>query len=68
MEIKEAIWRIKDHFRVHDDGRPTPFLDEAVKMAIEALKKQVETEKQTANIKPCSILKECEYEYSNRTE
>ena len=37
MTRDEAIWRLKDHFRVHDDGRPTPYLDEAVRMAIEAL-------------------------------
>ena len=41
MNENEAIERIKDHFRVHDDGRPTPYLDEAVSMAIDALKKQV---------------------------
>lgn len=40
MEVKEAIRRIKDHFRIHDDGRPTPYLDEAVDMAIEALELQ----------------------------
>lgn len=41
MTVKEAIRRIKDHFRVHDDGRPTPYLDKAVEMAIEALEKQI---------------------------
>lgn len=41
MTAKEAIRRIKDHFRVHDDGRPTPYLDEAVKMAINALERQI---------------------------
>lgn len=41
MEDKEAIRRIKDHFRIHDDGRPTPYLDEAVSMAIKALEKQI---------------------------
>lgn len=30
MKINEAIYRLKYHFRVHDDGRPTPKLDEAV--------------------------------------
>lgn len=39
MNNKEAIRRIKDHFRVHDDGRPTPYLDEAVMLAIEALER-----------------------------
>ena len=37
MTESEAIRRLKDHFRVHDDGRPTPYLDEAVSMAIHAL-------------------------------
>lgn len=37
MTESEAIARIQDHFRVHDDGRPTPFLDEAVSMAVSAL-------------------------------
>lgn len=41
MDNKEAIRRLKDHFRVHDDGRPTPFLDEAERMAYEALEKQI---------------------------
>ena len=41
MIIQEAIWRIKDHFRVHDDGRPTPYLDKAVSLAFEALEKQI---------------------------
>lgn len=38
MTNKEAILRLKDHFAIHDDGRPTPHLDEAKRMAIEALK------------------------------
>ena len=37
MTESDAIRRLKDHFRVHDDGRPTPYLDEAVSMAISAL-------------------------------
>ncbi len=41
MEAKEALIRIKDHFRIHDDGRPTPYLDEAVGIAIDALEKQI---------------------------
>lgn len=41
MKVEEAIERIRDHFRVHDDGRPTPYLDEAVYMAIMALEKQI---------------------------
>ena len=41
MTEKEAIRRIKDHFRVHDDGRPTPYLDEAVTMSIKALERQI---------------------------
>lgn len=40
MKVKEVIERIKDHFRIHDDGRPTPYLDEAVSMAIKSLEKQ----------------------------
>lgn len=39
MSESEAIRRLKDHFRVHDDGRPTPYLDKAVSMAIQALEK-----------------------------
>lgn len=42
MEVKEAIWRLKEHFRVHDDGRrPTPKLDEACKIAYECMEKQL---------------------------
>ena len=37
MTEAEAISRLKDHFRIHDDGRPTPKLDEAVDVAIKAL-------------------------------
>jgi hypothetical protein len=41
MEVKEAIRRIRDHFRVHDDGRPTPYLDEAVHIVIKSTEKQI---------------------------
>lgn len=41
MDNREAIRRLKDHFRIHDDGRPTPKLDKAVSMAIKALEKQI---------------------------
>ena len=41
MTEQVAIKRLQDHFEVHDDGRPTPFLDEAVSMAINALEKQI---------------------------
>ena len=37
MTESEAINRLRDHFRIHDDGRPTPYLDDAVSMAINAL-------------------------------
>ena len=40
MKEQEAIERLKDHFRIHNDRRPTPYLDEAVSMAIDALEKQ----------------------------
>lgn len=41
MTYEEAIERLKDHFRIHDDGRPTPYLDEAVAMAHAAMEKQI---------------------------
>lgn len=42
MKESEAIERIRDHFEVHHhDNRPHPLLDEAVEMAIKALKKQI---------------------------
>ena len=37
MTESEAIARIRDHFEVHNDGRPHPRLDEAVNLAIKAL-------------------------------
>lgn len=37
MTREEAKWRLADHFRVHDDGRPTPKLDEAVAVMFKAL-------------------------------
>lgn len=37
MKEQEAIERLKVHFEVHNDRRPTPYLDEAVSMAIAAL-------------------------------
>jgi len=40
MDEYEAIVRLQDHFRVHDDGRPTPYLDEAVLLAYRALENQ----------------------------
>ena len=41
MTENEAINRLIDHFRIHDDGRPTPYLDDAVSIAINALEKQI---------------------------
>lgn len=41
MDYNEAKLRLKDHFMIHNDGRPTPHLDEAVRMAYEALEKQI---------------------------
>lgn len=41
MTEKEAIARLKEHYRIHDDGRPTPKLDEASGMAIKALEAQI---------------------------
>ena len=41
MTYEEAIWRLKDHFRIHDDGRPTPYLDDAEVMAYAAMEKQI---------------------------
>lgn len=38
MELKEAIRRVKEHFAAHDDGRPTPYLDEACTTIYEAIK------------------------------
>ena len=40
MTEQEAILRLRDHFAIHDDGRPTPFLNKAVSMAINALEKE----------------------------
>lgn len=41
MDEKEAIARLRDHFSVHDDGRPTPKLNEAVSIVIKATEKQI---------------------------
>ena len=38
MTEQVAIKHLEDHFEIHDDGRPHPFLDEAVRMAIKALR------------------------------
>lgn len=43
MTNQEAICRLINHFNIHDDGRPTPYLDEAVRLAIKALEKQTPT-------------------------
>ena len=37
MYRREAVRRLREHFRIHDDGKPTPYLDEAVEMACDAL-------------------------------
>lgn len=37
MTNAEAILRLKDHFAIHNDGRPTPHLDEAARKAYYAL-------------------------------
>lgn len=41
MKEQVAIKHLEDHFEVHDDGRPHPFLDAAVSMAIRSLKAQI---------------------------
>lgn len=41
MKEQVAIKHLEDHFEIHDDGRPHPFLDEAERMAINALKAQI---------------------------
>lgn len=37
MYRREAVRRLKEHFRHHDDGRETPYLDEACRLAYDAL-------------------------------
>lgn len=37
MTNAEATLRLKHHFLIHNDGRPTPYLDEAARMAYYAL-------------------------------
>ena len=37
MTIKEVKWRLLDHFTAHNDGIPTPKLDEAVKIMFDIL-------------------------------
>ena len=37
MTAREAIYRLKVHFAIHNDGYPTPYLDEAVQLAYTAL-------------------------------
>lgn len=41
MTAEESIRRIKRHFEIHNDNRPTPFLSEAVQNAIAALELRV---------------------------
>lgn len=49
MTREEAIGRILEHQRIHSIKEPfTPYLDEAFKMAIEALKGQEQLEKEKA--------------------
>lgn len=49
VDEREAIERLTDHFRIHYDGRPTPYLDKAVAIAMNALHKQIP--KKPKNIK-----------------
>ena len=56
MTYKEAIYRIKDHMRVHemDDGRPHPLLYEALNVAIQALEeKSCLSDVKQPRVKPC---------------
>ena len=57
MTESEAIKRLKDHFRIHDDGRPTPYLDEAVSMAIKALE-EVQQYRAIGTVEEFKALKE----------
>lgn len=41
MSNQEAITRLQDHFRLHNDGRQTPLLDKAVSKALYALILQI---------------------------
>ena len=52
MTESEAINRLVDHFRIHNDGRPTPYLDEAVSMAINALKMQIQKKIVRVELRP----------------
>ena len=52
MTESEAIARIRDHFEVHNDGRPHPRLDEAVEMAIKALE-EVQQYRQIGTVEEC---------------
>lgn len=38
--MREAIERLTDHFRIHYDDRPTPYLDKAVAIAMNALQRR----------------------------
>lgn len=60
MSEKEAIARLRDHFSVHDDGRPTPKLDKAVNIAIKALERQIEINNMTLiqNHRKCVLGKD----------
>ena len=37
MTAEESINRIKHHFDIHDDGRPTPLLDEVLELRVPAM-------------------------------
>lgn len=52
MTESEAIARIRDHFEVHNDGRPHPRLDEAVEMAIKALE-EVQQYRKIGTVEEC---------------
>lgn len=41
MDEREAIERLTDHFRIHYDDRPTPYLDKAVAIAMNALQRRL---------------------------
>lgn len=43
MTYEEALWRLKDHFRVHrkEDKTPHPLLEQAIKLMYKAVEKQI---------------------------
>lgn len=66
MDIEEVKWRLQDHFRVHDDGCETPYLDEAVEMMYKILEEYYKITKRFGSFEEIMMMDKPTFEERKR--